>query len=93
MEKLSELPDLLRRGYSQKQVLLLVFLFQANLGAIALVTAYASRTLALGMFILLGLMFVLFYKIMNDYRLSVIKLEEIRTPEKGGANNCRRDFP
>ena len=67
---------LLSRGYSQKQVVMMLYLLTINLGVISLVMKYAGRALALGMLFLMGLMLFIFFKIMEDFRLSIKALEE-----------------
>ena len=72
---------LLSRGYSQKQVVMMLYLLTINLGVIALVMKYAGRALALAMFLLMGLMLFIFFKIMEDFRLSIKALEEKNNEE------------
>ena len=62
---------LLAMGYSQKQVVMMLYLLCINLGVIALVMKYAGRNLALAMFLLLGIMLFVFFKIMEDFRLTI----------------------
>lgn len=59
---------LLRLGYSPRQAVLILYLLQVNLGMIALVAAAAGRTLALGIFLLIGMMLYLLFNIVEEYR-------------------------
>ncbi len=60
---------LLKLGYSPKQTALIIYLIQINLGIVALVMSYASRGLALAVFLLLGGMFYLLMRMVEDYHL------------------------
>ena len=62
---------LMALGYSQKQVVGMLYLLTINLGMIALVMKYAGRALAFGMLFLVGLMLFLFLKIIEDFRFSI----------------------
>lgn len=59
---------LLRLGYSPRQAVLILCLLQVNLGMIALVAAAAGRVLALGIFLLVGMMLYLLFAIVEGYR-------------------------
>ncbi len=60
---------LLNLGYSPKQTVLILYLIQTNLGIVALVMSYASRGLALAVFLLLGIMFYLLMRMVEDYHV------------------------
>ncbi len=66
---------LLLLGYSPRQVVLLIYLLQANLGMIALVAAAAGRILALGIFFLVGSMLYLLFRIVEEYRSRILVLD------------------
>ena len=69
---------LLNLGYSPQQTVLIIYLIQINLGIVALVMSYASRGLALAVFLLLGIMFFLLMRMVEDYH---IYLEGMTKPE------------
>ena len=66
---------LILMGYSPKQSVLILYILQANLGTIALVMAYAGRTLAIAIFFLVGSMLYILFRIMEDYRARILELE------------------
>lgn len=66
---------LLTLGYSPKQVVLILYLLQANLGIIALVMVKTAKELALAIFILVGSMLFILFRIMEDYRRRIQELE------------------
>jgi UDP-GlcNAc:undecaprenyl-phosphate/decaprenyl-phosphate GlcNAc-1-phosphate transferase len=67
---------ILRLRYSPRQTVLILYLLQANLGMIALVAAAAGRTLALGIFFLVGTMLYILFTIVEEYRSRILVLEE-----------------
>jgi UDP-GlcNAc:undecaprenyl-phosphate GlcNAc-1-phosphate transferase len=67
---------ILRLRYSPRQTVLILYLLQANLGMIALVAAAAGKTLALGIFFLVGTMLYILFKIVEEYRSRILILEE-----------------
>ena len=76
---------LLRLGYSPRQTVLILYLLQANLGLIALVAAAAGKTLALGIFFLVGTMLYLLFNLVEEYRNRILALEgEEADPAPGG---------
>ena len=62
---------LVAMGFSQKEAVRMFYLLTINLGMIALVMKYAGRALAFGMLFLIGLIFFLFLKIIEDFRFSI----------------------
>jgi len=78
---------LLELGYSPRQAVLILYLLQANLGVIALVAAAAGRTLALGIFFLVGTMLYLLFKLVEDYRSRILILDREEARRFTGENN------
>jgi UDP-GlcNAc:undecaprenyl-phosphate GlcNAc-1-phosphate transferase len=72
---------LLRLGYSPRQTVLILYLIQTNLGIAALVMNYASRGLALAVFLLLGMMVYLLIRMVEDYHLYLRKMNEAAEEE------------
>ncbi len=77
---------LLGLGYSPRQTVLILYLLQANLGVIALVAASAGKTLALGIFFLVGTMLYLLFNLVEEYRNRILLLdrEETERSRQGG---------
>ena len=76
---------LLGLGYSPRQTVLILYLLQANLGVIALVAAAAGKTLALGIFFLVGTMLYLLFNLVEDYRNRILELSRAEAdPTAGG---------
>ncbi len=64
---------LLDLGYSPRQVVLMLYLLQVNLGAIALVTAYSEKIYSLLIFVLVGVMLYLLFKITEEFRRLILE--------------------
>ncbi|MDP8236998.1 MAG: MraY family glycosyltransferase [Candidatus Erginobacter occultus] len=78
---------LLRLGYSPRQTVLLLLLLQANLGVIALVAAAAGKTLALGIFFLVGTMIYLLFNLVEEYRTRILALNREEADRAAGGKN------
>jgi len=70
---------LVARGYSQGQAVALIYMVQINLAVVALVLEYAGRALALGMFFLMALMLLIFFRIMASFRSSLEAIKDEHT--------------
>ncbi len=78
---------LLRLGYSPRQAVLILYLLQANLGVIALVAAAAGKTLALGIFFLVGTMLYLLFNLVEEYRNRILALNLAETDRTAGGKS------
>ena len=63
---------LLDLGYSPRQVVLMLYIVQVNLRAIALVMAYSDKFFSLLIFLLVGVMLYLLFKITEEFRRLIL---------------------